>query len=416
LKLLKNNKTLLSFSGSSILLSLVKLFANILIIRWIAPEELGIWNTIIVVQSYAVVLNLGISNGLNRELPFALGKNYLNIARKLAETGLFISIIAAFVSFFVLAGSIFFVANQSLHQSLIVIAVITGISCVNRYYATTFRTNQAFMIFSRINIILTLIEFISLILPAKLSYEGFLIRVILIAVIKLILYLIYQPFPVRPKYSKFGFIFLTTTGIPLLLSLYITSIADTFKRVILKHFSSFEIVGYFSPALAIHGLNSMLPKYIGQYVFPKLNYNIGKGKNIKALWRDILKYVFLNVLVMIPLIVIGWYSIPYFIEYFFPKYVVGVFAAQIAILSALVMPFKIILNLFNSLKNWKVIYGIAIFKLIVYFCFQWFFTKNMEPLEGMAYGILFSDVFFAIVLFVTGAMLIRFSKDNSSKF
>lgn len=108
MKLLKNNKTLLSFSGSSILLSLVKLFANILIIRWIAPEELGIWNTIIVVQSYAVVLNLGISNGLNRELPFALGKNYLNIARKLAETGLFISIIAAFVSFFVLAGSIFF--------------------------------------------------------------------------------------------------------------------------------------------------------------------------------------------------------------------------------------------------------------------------------------------------------------------
>lgn len=413
MKFLKNNKTLLSFSGSSILLSLVKLFANILIIKWIAPEELGIWNTIIVVQSYAVVLNLGISNGLNRELPFALGKNYLNIAKKLAETGLFISITAAFISFFVLAGSTFFVEDQRLHISLIVIAVITGISCVNRYYATTFRTNQAFIVFSRINIILTIIEFISLILPAKLSYEGFLIRVIIIVVLKLILYLIYQPFPVKPKYSKFGFIFLTTTGIPLLFSLYLTSIADTFKRIILKHFSSFEIVGYFSPALAIHGLNSMLPKYIGQYVFPKLNYNIGKGKNINTLWKDVLKYVFLNILVMIPLIVIGWFSIPYFIEYFFPKYVLGIFAAQIAILSALVMPFKIILNLFNSLKNWKIIYAVAVFKLIVYFCFQWFFTKSMEPLEGMAFGILFSEVFFAVVLFVAGTILVRSSKDNS---
>lgn len=409
---IKKNKTLFSFSGSSILLSLAKLIANILIINWLLPEQLGIWNTIVVVKSYAVMLNLGTTVGLNRELPFALGKNMTNIAKKLAETGLFISILAAIISFLLISNSIWFVNDGELQISIIVLSVLVAISFINMYFGTTFRTNQAFLIFSRINLLLTIVEFASLILPAQLSYEGFLFRIVGIELIKLILFLIYRPYPVKPKFSKFSFLFLISTGVPLFISVYISSIAETFKRVILKNFSSFEVVGLFSPALAIHSLNTLLPNILGKYIFPKLNYSIGKGNSIKSLWNDVIKFVFVNMLIMIPLVIIGWLILPTLIESYFPKYTVGIYAAKIALLSALFIPFRIIINLFNTLKSWKIIYMLTIFKVIIYFCFQWFFTKNMEPLTGIAYGILASDAFFALAIVTTGLIYIRSIRAN----
>src|SRR5690606_37362937 len=119
------------------------------------------------------------------------------------------------------------------------------------------------------NVALIAIELITLGLPIVYGYQGFLIILILVDSIKMAMFLIFQPFPVLPKFSRRSFIFLVKTGVPLFISTYIEAITETFKRVILKTASSFEMVGLFAPALAVYSLNSLLPATLGRFIFPK---------------------------------------------------------------------------------------------------------------------------------------------------
>lgn len=384
------------------LLNVARLVANILIIKWVTPEDLGVWNTIIIIQNYAIILTLGTTVGLNRELPFALGRKLNNIAEKIAETGLFISLCASTTILISLIIASFLYNDTSLKVSLVILGIVLSARFINMYFSTTFRTNQAFLLFSKINLFLTLLEVITLILPSELSYEGFLLRILIIEILKLFIFFIYRPFPVFPRFSKIAFLFLTKTGIPLFLSVYLSSIAETFKIGILKKFSTFQIVGLFSPALAIYSLSVMLPNVLGQFIFPKLSHDIGTGKDIEYLWNKVLKFALFNMVLVFPFIVLGWFFIPYFIKEIFPKYENGIFPAQVALISACFVPFKVIINLFISLKTWKILYPLAISKLIIFFLFQWFFTKNMDPLIGISYGVLCANVIYALLIVITG--------------
>lgn len=389
------------------LLSVVQLIANLLVIRWISPEQLGIWNTIIVIKSYALFLNFGVTNGLNRELPFLLGRNHKRIAKRIAESALFVSLAAAVLAIVTLTISSVMTETSQMRSSLQALGVVCALSFINMYYGTTFRTNQAFLLFAKINIVLTGVELVTLFLPGMYGYEGFLIRIASIEIIKLTLFLLLQPFPVLPKFSRFGFLFLISTGIPLFLSTYLSAITDTLKRVILKGASSFEMVGLFSPALAVYSLNNLLPRTLGQYIFPKLNYGLGAGRSYKAMWSKSVKFSLVNAVLMTPIVVIGWFAIPPAINTFFPEYVVGSRAAQIALLAGLFAPFGMLMNFFNSLKNWRWIYGLVGVKFLLFLVLQMTFVRLMPPIIGIAYGVLFAEFLFSLVIFCAGSLLVR---------
>ena len=227
------HKVLISFASSSVLLSIAQLVANVLVIRWVLPAELGIWHTVVVLKSYALILNLGTSNGLNRELPFLLGKSHRRFARATAQSALFVSLLAAVFSFAIFGSGAAIVEDVNVKLSLFVVAIVSALTFVNMYYGTTFRTNQAFYVFSKINVALIAIELLTLVLPAVYNFQGFLFRLVMIEVLKLGLFLKLQPFPVKPKFRWLPFKFLVATGIPLFVSAYVSAITDTLKLVIL---------------------------------------------------------------------------------------------------------------------------------------------------------------------------------------
>lgn len=403
----KINITAFLFSSSTMLVSIAAMVANILIIAWVEPAQLGIWNTIIVLKTYVLLMNLGVSNGLNRELPFALGRNNRRLAKKMAETALFISLLTSILSFVTLVFVSLFVVEQELQLSLFILAIITALNFINIYYSTTFRTNQAFLLLSKINIVLFFVELITISLPLKYGYDGFLIRIFSIDAIKMALFLVFQPFPVKPKFTKKIFCYLLKTGIPLFISAYLSGVAETFKRVILKSVSSFEVVGLFSPALAIYTVNNLLPRILGQFIFPKLNYGLGQGATVEELWKKNMVFSLANMAMMLPVIVIGWFVIPHMVQWFFPKYTSGIYPAQIALLSGIFVPFAMLMNLFHSLKTWKIIYSLIGAKLILCFSLQYYFATNFEPLTGIAYGVLASDAIYAILISTLGYNYIK---------
>ena len=82
------------YAGSSVATAGAQLVAGFLVIKWITPDELGLWQSVRLAQVYAFILLAGINNGLGRELPFYLGKGEDAFAHRLASTALFCVTIA----------------------------------------------------------------------------------------------------------------------------------------------------------------------------------------------------------------------------------------------------------------------------------------------------------------------------------
>lgn len=75
-----------SFMVVSLLLNLARMFTGLICIRWISPEQMGIWQLILLIESYLMFARFGIFNSLNRELPFYLGRNRTEKAMKYHDT------------------------------------------------------------------------------------------------------------------------------------------------------------------------------------------------------------------------------------------------------------------------------------------------------------------------------------------
>jgi O-antigen/teichoic acid export membrane protein len=158
---IKNNKTLYLFSGSTMFYSMVLMISNLIVIRWVNPELMGLWGTIILFQTYSFFLQLGTLSGLGRELPFYLGKNENEKALSLAGTASFLSLICMGIVFFLtLISLIYFIIKGAEYYVLVTISVVGVSSAINfyqNYLIVTFRSNKSFNRLSKVYFIQSII-------------------------------------------------------------------------------------------------------------------------------------------------------------------------------------------------------------------------------------------------------------------
>ncbi|NDA63293.1 MAG: hypothetical protein EBX50_14820 [Chitinophagia bacterium] len=83
---LLGKKVILKVLSSSFLSLPVNLLVSVITLRYIDPYYLGVWAAMTIFETYANILRLGIVNGMNRELPYALGTGEQEKAIGYAQT------------------------------------------------------------------------------------------------------------------------------------------------------------------------------------------------------------------------------------------------------------------------------------------------------------------------------------------
>ena len=379
------------------------MLSNILILYWVSPENIGLWNTLFIFQSYAFFLQLGILNGLNRDLPFYFGRGKPVKAHQLASAALWVVKFIVILSSIVVAITaviIYFKFSYSFNFkiTLLTVGLLTIIFFYQNYLIVTFRSNKAFMQLAKIYFINSFIIILSLILVWQFNYKGHLIRVVALSLVLTLFLHIYRPLKnIRPIYSKKNIKELIAIGLPLFSAGYIGGIAQTVSRWVLLKFAGVIFVGYYSPALAILVVMKMFPQQIGQYLYPQMSYEVGKTNDRKKLWGWVWKSALILIILLIPIGILGWFLIPYIIELFFPEYIIGVYAAQLAIISGILSGSLVGINVLNSLKAFKTLAYLNSMKLIMNFIFMIIGIQFFEPLTGVALGLVVSDLIFYIV-------------------
>lgn len=368
---------------------------------------MGLWNTLFVINSYAFILQLGVINGLNRELPYYLGKNDVDKAHQLAANGLFVALVASVISvvlaLFSFVYAIWFYHADSLTLfTLLAISFIVIIYFYQNYLIVTYRTNSAFMKLLKVYLINSFIILVSLILVWKYRYNGFLARSVVLSIFFTLGLHIFRPIKkIKPLYKKENLVELIKTGVPLFLGGYIGGLAKTINRVFLANFAGIIYVGYYSPALAILVVMNMFPAQVAQYLYPQMSFEYGKTGNKQKLWSWVWKSTFGLILILLPVGFAAWFILPWAIQNFFPAYTSGIFAAQLSIISGILTGSLVGINVLNSIKAFKTIIILNSFKLILNIVLIYFGLQYFEPLTGVSLGLVVADlIYFVLGLYV----------------
>lgn len=383
----ESKRTLLSFASSSMGLMAATMVSNLIIIRWLEPLETGVWQTLVLAQSYMTFAQLGFFNGLNREFPFWMGRGEPEKARNMAGVALVQSHLCSVLAFLVFGGAILvFGEVQDWFWGLSAMAVVTAAGFYREYLAATYRTSQAFMALAKIHWIHALALLLSVPLVRFWGFEGLCARLVIIALLVAGLMHVSRPLRVVARFNRALAKELLSAGTPLLALSYMLTLANGFDRVILLAHVGVVGVGVFAPALAVKNAIQALPAAINQYISPRLSQRLGQSGDPRSLWRTSWVATLATCLSMVPVVAVGWFVLPVFIENFFPKYTASIFPAQLLLLSGLFSGISAGTAVLASLKAWVPLALFSLLNVVLFWGLPQYFAASGDVLVGVATG------------------------------
>jgi O-antigen/teichoic acid export membrane protein len=394
------------YAASSVLTASAQLIAGFIVIKWIAPEELGLWQSVRLAQVYAFLLLLGINNGLGRELPYFLGKGDKEFAQKLASTAFSCATIANLLVTVIGVGCAIFFAGQgsSVIWAILAVTIQIVLAFYQQIFVVTFRSNEAFNKLSVLQFIEAVLSLLTIPIVYYFHYEGMLARTVLVASVVSALTYYYRPMRVPMKIDWPALTLLFKTGIRIFTLDYIKNSAGTLDRVVLLKLGGFREVGVYQLAgIALQTL-IVLPKSLSSYLYPRMTFRFGQTGDSLALWKSGIRFVYVATGLTLVAAAVAWFALPYLVPVFAPKYAGGMSAARIILIAGVLEAVTIISNILLSMKAWPLItayqLGSAAFYVIGPIGGCLVLGASMEGVAwGVAAGALFRSIFSVYLAF-----------------
>lgn len=399
-KYIRARKTAGTYVSSGLLLAFSQAVSGFIILRWLEPVALGEWQSFTVFVGYIEILTIGTTVGLNRELPYWLGKNNKEIALKRLQTAGYYTTTLSFILILLvfITGVILFITNNlSLQHSIMLVFAfsIGALKLQTNFLGATYRSAQSFDRLSKIQIFNASLYFLLIPLIYYFNLWGYIVYNFVIILFFYIGYQTFKPYKIKYKFETSQFKKLVKIGFPMFFWSYIAGISMSIPRLLLIFFGSPLLLGLYSPAGSINGAILNLPAYINRYMFPKMSYIFGQTEDVYKVYRYTIKAslsVFFMMLIISTILVT---IIPKVFQTFFPKYVEGILAAQITLYSGVFYSVSTVLHTsLNSLRVFKAFKYIVIHRLIFIVLFTglaFYLTDNL--LIAVAIGAVCTEFF-----------------------
>lgn len=344
-------------SSSQMISNVIRIASGLLVASFILPKEYGTFTGIGIILGYLPLFQIGVMNGLNRELPYCFGKGDSHKAKEYASVAQFWELSLSILSFSILT----IVAIYFLSQSNYIYAAgffTWAIASINHYFGENylhilFRTNHDFNKLSALTLILSTLALASVLLVWKWQYYGLCLRAIFLILVEMLLLWQWKPLAVLPKWDYSLFKEIIKVGLPIFIVGIVFSLWRTLQNTLVLKLGGAEQFGYFSLALMIEGSVGIVAFSVEQVIYPKMSFEYGEGKGIKDLLKLSFKPILYTFIFLIPSIIIAWNIIPYFVDLLLPKYNGGINAARWTLLLLLISVFGVNNSLFNVLKKQK---------------------------------------------------------------
>ncbi len=377
---------------------------GLVILKWISPENMGLWNGVTIATPYIGLLQLGVFLALNRELPYLIGKKKKEEAIENVQTVAFYSNLVSLIILIITSGFYLFYYFSSENDLYLFTIICFGISVAlkakQNYLVVTFRSHEDFKKLGYIYFGNIPVFAFAIILVIMYGYNGFLAGQILIPLILTASLYFKRPYKVRSTFFKKRFAKLLKTGIPFFVINYFHGLSPSFKKIALLSYLGSNALGLFSPGLAILAAGRFLPKIIGSFVYPKMSKKYGETDSKKSIWRMNLKSAIVAMFLAIPPAVLLYFSLPWLFDTFFPKYSEALDASSIVLISTVIAIPQMMYNGLNSVKSYKSMILTVILRLLIYWFVMIGVYHQIGGIIGLAWGIVASDLIYTISVMV----------------
>lgn len=386
------------------LLTPVASFAAMLIImRFVNPADLGIFQTVFLVAPYFVLVPFGVFNGLKRNLAFYNGQGNFDKARRQNATSKFIAHVTAVIG--VVTGTLVFCYFwHSGASGLTLLCCIGLIVCLalfsyNTHFAAVFSGSKAFRELGNINAVRNMVSVVGAVFPVFLGAFGLVLRRILstTSVLTVRLFSSSENLSTKACFYKDEYRDLVVSGFPIMLSGYLSGIMVIADRSVIAAFMTAEDLGHYALAGYLLSAVILIPQSFSLILYPKAAEAFGRTGKPQVLRKYIIVALLVNLSALLPLGLFCYYFLESIVVHLFPNYIDGLKCAQITCFTAVLLSYSGVNIVFMVLKRnlyYQISIGVA---LVSIWLFGYLAIRNGFGLEGVAFVRVFATIIVASI-------------------
>ncbi len=352
-----------ALAGGNLASSILSLVGGLLQARLVGPSVQGLFRGIQLVLGYTRFLQLGILNGLNRELPYFFGKGDRQRLHELASAaqawaltlGVTVGLGLAGVSaWFAVHGEFELAAGWA---SNAVLAFIFFYATM--YLQATYRTAHDFARLSLINVVQNATALAFLVFVVIWGFYGVCLRAVLSVLVALALYYCWQPIRVGPKWNTQHLKHLLLVGLPIFFVGELGMFWELFDGTLVWGNLGQKELGYYYIVGTLRTTMNLFPVAVGQVLYPRMVEQYGRTGRIGGLLRMLIKPTLALAVGMLPLVVLGWWLAAPMTRLLLPNYMGAVPAMRWVLLVCYVNCFSDVNNIYNVVRRQE-LYTVAI--------------------------------------------------------
>jgi O-antigen/teichoic acid export membrane protein len=399
---LKRHVNLFLFTGSNLLLQATTLVCQFWVLRFVPPEQMGVWAFVTLVEGYLLFTQLGVLNAMNREFPYFMGKGEKERALSVAGTAQAYALCngTLLMCVFLVLCATYGGRSPEWRIALLTAALTAPLDQYTSYLEGTYRSGSEFRRLAWVRIFQAVFAGASLALVWKYGFKGYCLRSGLLVAVPAIFAHFLSPVRVRPRFVRENIALLLSTGWRLFLWNYLFRTAQSFPRLILGTLSGAFYLGLFVPVGVVVTGTTAIATSFSSYIYPSLTRRFAQNKT--DVGRVALKAAVLSVLMLSAPVALGIVLLPILVPRLVPAYAASVHACQIALAAGLFECMVVATVAFAAAKAWKrmaAYIGCALVSRAVgavggYFLFA-------DHLIGVAWGMLGASLIMAGVTIVT---------------
>jgi O-antigen/teichoic acid export membrane protein len=354
------------YASSNLITPAIGFLANVIATAFIIPENMGIYQSVLIITTYANFMHLGVFQGLNRNISYYKAKNRLDIVQEQVNTSYTVAIFVSIIGFII--GTVIIVYLLSFNKSIfyilaaLLLIINLAVTPLKTHIEATFRSSKEFGILGRIVFKENFVFGFFSLLPIIIGYYGKIISDLIRSIISFYYRYKYCILKQNGRGNIPSLFELIKVGFPILIAGYLWSIfviAD--QSLIALKFSTFDLGIYTLSRLIITAL-LLIPNSVGAILYPRLSAaygKTGKSSSLRIYWK---RSILFTGGVILPVILMIYLFLPYIIESYMPKYALGLPSANINLLTGATFIFmgpSVILGVLKRITPYLIALGLV---------------------------------------------------------
>lgn len=334
------------------MLRAVHLFVNLAAAALLQPSVWGYWYLLNLIVAYGPLSQLGVLNGMNREVPSALGTQDENSAILLRRNTLGFLLLATSCTIILLVAVAAILPDITLSiEALLTLGLLLA-SQLYGYAVTSLRSTMQFQQLARIQWTEVILFPVLAIGGAWLfGLTGFIAGQAIALLLCFVLSSRIQTIVLKPLFDWGIIRTLISIGLPIMLVGLLYVLLTTIDRWIVNAYLGPESLGHYSMAILTFTAVGFLPSLIAQLFYPRMARSWSAEHNVPALKDLAARQRTLAFIVVVPIVLAFTAMVPWGIRTFLPQYAPAIPAMLVAAIGPLFavfgQGFGEILNILN---------------------------------------------------------------------